>query len=320
MERIGPYEIVERLAIGGMAEVFLGLHQAADGSVSPYAIKKLLPQAREDQDVVKMLIDEARLSARMSHRGIARTVKAGRDDGEIYLAMEFVDGRDFGALLSALRDARRFLDPAIAALIVLRASEALDYAHRLVSTTGQPLNVVHRDVSPANIMLGYDGEVRIIDFGVARAEERIAKTQTGVVKGKYRYMAPEQALEQPVDHRADVYSLGVVLYEALAGQMLLPTLGDVDVILAVLNVKVPPLRAINPDVSPDLARIVARAMEKDVTARYQSCADMSTDLRSWMAKNAEPDTGPAHLSAVMVREFPDTAQRLTRLLAARQAR
>lgn len=315
MQRIGPYEIVERLAIGGMAEVFLGLQRGADGSVTPYAIKKLLPQVGEDQEVVKMLIDEARLSARMSHRGIARTVRAGRDDGEIYLAMEFVDGRDLGALLATLRDARRLLDPALAALIVLRASEALDYAHRLVSASGQPLNVVHRDVSPANIMLGYDGEVRIIDFGVARAEERIAKTHTGVVKGKYRYMAPEQALEQPVDHRADVYSLGVVLYEALAGEILLPKLGDVDVVLAVLNVKVPPLRAINPDVSPDLARIVARAMEKDVTARYLSCADLSTDLRTWMANNVGASIGPAQLSAVMLREFSDTAQRLTRLLA-----
>lgn len=319
-QRIGPYEIVERLAIGGMAEVFLGLERGADGRLVPYAIKKLLPQVRDDSDVVRMLVDEARLSARMSHRGIARTVRAGRDEGEIYLAMEFVDGRDLGALLSTLRDARRLLDPQLAVLVVLRASEALDYAHRLVSSSGQPLKVVHRDVSPANIMLGYDGEVRVIDFGVARAEERLAKTQAGVVKGKYRYMAPEQALEQPVDHRADVYSLGVVLYEALAGQVLLPALGDVDVILAVLNAKVPPLRAVNPHVPPELARIVARAMEKDVSARYPSCADLSSDLRAWIARNAPPDLGPSHLAAVMVREFPDTAGRLRGLLAERQGR
>lgn len=314
MARIGPYEVVRRLAMGGMAEVFLGIERTANGEVIPRAIKKLLPHVAEDEDIVRMLVDEARLSAQLSHRGIARTVRAGRHSGEIYLAMEFVDGRDFEALLAWHRKEGTRLDPAVATLVVLRATEALDYAHRLLSPSGEPLNVVHRDVSPSNIMISYDGEVRVIDFGVARAEERVAKTQAGVVKGKYRYMAREQALEEAVDARADVYSLGVVLYEALAGQPLLPHLGDMDVVLAVVNNQLPPLRVVQPDVPVELARIVERAMEVHADDRYPSSADFGSDLRQWLSTQGKAGLGTRDLGEVMEQAFPEGRKALQAML------
>jgi serine/threonine-protein kinase len=315
MPNVGPYEVVSRLAAGGMAEVFLVLERAAGRAPVPFALKRIRPEAANDPDVHKMLTDEANLSQRLMHRGIARTVKAEHVDGQLYLVMEFVDGRDFGRVLARERELNERIRPELAALVVLRAAEALDYAHRLKDKDGRPMNIVHRDVSPSNIMVSFQGEVRLIDFGIARAERRLTATHTGIIKGKYRYMAPEQALGKPIDHRADVYSMGVVLYEALAGMRPLPELSDMELLVAVSRSQIPPLRAIERTAPPGLARITMRCMDADLNARYATAADLASDLRAWLTQNLPRALTPSDLEAFMARLFPTERSEIAQLLA-----
>lgn len=315
MANLGPYEIVHRMATGGMAEVYLVLDRTPGREPAAYALKRIKPEVAGDPAVANMLVDEGRLTARLMHRGIARTVRVERQGHAIYLIMELVDGRDLGAVLKELRARGQRLPPELAALVALRAAEALSYAHQVTDDERRPLQLVHRDVSPSNVMISFAGEVRVIDFGIARAEKRLTETRTGIVKGKYRYMAPEQALGKPVDARADVYALGVVLYEALAGQRILPALSDMELLAAVTRSAIPPLRSIDRTAPPGLARIVARAMEADLTARYGSCAELATDLRTWLAEHVPRSLTPADLEALMTALFPGQSGLLTAAIA-----
>lgn len=315
MPSIGPYEIVQRLAAGGMAEVFLVVERVPGAAPVPYALKRMRPEVGQDPEVRRMLVDEGNLTTRLMHRGIARTVRVDTIEGQLHLAMEFVDGRDLARVLTELRNHDEKIPPELAALVVLRAAEALDYAHRLRDRDGKPLQIVHRDVSPANLMISFTGEVRVIDFGIARAERRLTETHTGIIKGKYRYMAPEQALGKGVDARADVYALGVVLYEALAGTKPLPELSDMELLVAVSQSRIPPLRQIDRAAPPALARITARCMDADLGARYGSAAELASDLRAWLAENLDRALTPHDLGALMARAFPHERGEVAGLLA-----
>lgn len=314
MEQIGPYQIHHRLASGGMADLFLASQLLPDGTRAPLAIKRLRPEAAKDEKLVRMLIDEGRLTQQLTHPGIARTLETVQEDGVFYLVMEFVDGRDLRTVHKRLLELGKKLPGALAALVALRAVEALDHAHRAATTGGQHLRVIHRDLNPTNLMISYSGVVRVIDFGIARAADRLTATQAGVVKGKLRYMAPEQASGKELDHRADLYAVGLVLYELLLGRRPLSELSDMEFIRRVLTHTVPPLREVFREVPPELDAIVSKAMQGDRERRYAWGSEMGRDLDAYL-RTLPKQPRESDLAAVMSRIFPGEAAK-TRLLLA----
>ncbi len=201
--RFGKYLLLERLSIGGMAEVFLAKTFGIEGFAKLVAIKRILPAMADDADFVQMFIDEAKIAGQLSHPNICQIYELGRIDGAYFIAMDYVRGKDALQLISRFRRLRCRMPLAMAAFIAARACEALDHAHRRADAQGRPLNIIHRDVSPQNILVSYAGEVKLIDFGIAKAVSRSAHTQAGVLKGKFGYMSPEQVRGEPLDRRSD---------------------------------------------------------------------------------------------------------------------
>lgn len=314
MPKIDRYEIVSRIARGGMAEVFLAWFEEKGRRV-PVALKRILPEAAEDKDVIVMLLDEARISARLQHPGIARMYDLGKVAATYFLVIEFVDGRELRALLDETQTRGEKVPPLVLAYAVQQAALALDYAHRLLDDKGRPMGIVHRDISPANLMVRYDGFTKVIDFGIARAQNRMTRTSTGMIKGKFRYMAPEQAMGNAVDYRADLYSLGVVLYEGLAGHMILPKTLEPRVVIEVIEGKVPTLSKAGVKVAPELERIVTRAMALEPGQRPASGAELARDLAAFVAANGGEKKAIAETQALLARLFPEGPGSLARLLA-----
>ncbi len=237
--RFGRYLLVERLAIGGMAELFLATSPGEHGFQKRVVIKRLLPSLVEDKTYTAMFIDEAKLTARLVHPKIAQTFELGQVDGTLYIAMEHVDGIDVLALLREFASRRRRIEQPLAAWIAHEVLDALDYAHNLAGEDGAPLGIVHRDISPSNVLLSGRGDIKLVDFGIARAidPEREHKSKTGTLKGKYGYMSPEQVIEQGLDSRSDLFSVGVVLAELLTGRRLFAAANELDVLLMVRDAK-----------------------------------------------------------------------------------
>jgi eukaryotic-like serine/threonine-protein kinase len=208
----GSYQLVERLAMGGMAEVYLA---KPDGAQRFVALKRILPNIAADDEFIAMFIDEAKIAGQLNHPNVAQIFDLGKINNSYFIAMEYVSGHDVRALWDRTRDAdggKTALPIGLACYIVKKICDGLDYAHRRRDSKGRPLGIIHRDVSPQNILVSYDGDLKIIDFGIAKAANRIVKTQTGILKGKFAYMAPEQARGEPTDHRADIFAIGVILY------------------------------------------------------------------------------------------------------------
>jgi serine/threonine protein kinase len=315
VSRLGPYEIHHRVAAGGMAELFLASEQRPDGTRAPVAIKRIRPEAASDQKLVKMLIDEGRVTRHLAHPGIARTLHTVKSHDVFYLVMEYVDGRDLRSVLKRLIALDKRLPAALGALIALRTAEALDHAHRAATEDGRHLQIVHRDLNPTNLMISYAGEVRVIDFGIARAADRLTATRAGVVKGKLRYMAPEQASGAQIDHRADLYALGLVLYEMIAGQMPLHNLSDMEFVRVMLRGQIPPLRQLKlvPSVPPELDAVVEKALQTDRRQRYAWGSEMAQDIDRWYSTLARPPRA-ADLALVMNKLFPGETERLQQQL------
>ncbi|MBX3246652.1 MAG: protein kinase [Myxococcales bacterium] len=294
----GRYELLGRLAIGGMAEILLARPQGS--SSRPVVLKKILAHFAADDDFKAMFEDEAKLGLLLSHPNIARFTDHGEVDGLGYIEMEWVDGIPLGRLIRRARD-RGGLPPRLACWILERVADALDHAHRLTDEHGTPLRLVHRDVSPHNVMISFAGEVKLLDFGIAKAEERQHRTQTGVVKGKFAYMAPEQILAQKVDHRADLFALGVVLFEALIGKSLYRRESDAETMREIADGPVPSLadpRISDPDgvrarflAAPEtlaLDRLLRHALAKRPDDRIPSAAAFRDALSGWLARTGGP--------------------------------
>ena len=216
----GPYTLLRRLAAGGMAEVYLATTSGAAGFEKLVAIKRIHPHHAAHEGFGSMLLDEAKLSVSLNHRNIVQTLDLRRVDGGYVLVMEHVEGYDAHQVLDALRRAGRLFPVDIAAHIIAEVCRGLDYAHRHRDEQGEPTRIVHRDVSPQNVLLSFAGEVKIADFGIAKADSRRSDPESGIIKGKYFYMSPEQAWAEPLDHRSDIFSAGVVLWELLVGERL----------------------------------------------------------------------------------------------------
>ena len=298
---LGKFVPFARLGQGGMADVFLAVARGPVGFNKLVVVKRL--RNTDDAMHVDMFLDEARLSARLSHANIVNTYEVGEVKGQYFIAMEYLEGQPLQSFLTTRGRRGERLDEPMAAFIAMQALKGLHYAHELADFDGTPLQIVHRDVSPHNLFLTYQGEIKLLDFGIAKAQVNIARTETGVLKGKVRYMSPEQMNDLPVDRRADVYALGVVLWEALAGQPLYQ--GDVASILKrVTSEGPPPVSSARKDVSPELEAIVARALRRDLDERYPDADAMRADLERFLRGKA--DGADATLARLVNDTFAET--------------
>jgi serine/threonine protein kinase len=281
---LGRFQIIGRLATGGMAEVYLALSGELPGYRTLLVVKRILPHLASNRQFIGMFLDEARLAALLDHPNVVRIIEVGHDGEEYFLAMELVQGKPLSAVLRKATRERRPPSPALAAYVIAQAASGLGYAHALTDGDGRPLGVVHRDVSPQNILLSFEGAVKLIDFGVARAFGRVAHTSPGGLKGKIEYMSPEQASAEEVDHRADVFALGVVLWEVLTGRRLYRRETELATMRAILDDPIPRPSEVA-DVPPELDAVVMRALRKRRDARFASAHEMALALERFAFSN-----------------------------------
>jgi hypothetical protein len=280
----GRYQLLERLAVGGMAELFLardrGSVRAGD---KPVVIKRLLPHMASQSHFKDMFLDEAKLTKRLSHPNIAATYDFGRFGEQLFIAMEFVDGIDGLALLRECAHRKVRLPPEIAVYTAREVLDALHFAHNQLDDKGNPLGVVHRDISPSNVLLGRAGNIKLVDFGIARAAQRSHHTKDGTLKGKYGYMSPEQVIDDVVDARSDLFSVGVVLAELLTGRRLFAAQNELDVLLMVRDAKLERLDRYGRHIGVDLDRILRKALRKQRDERFSTAAEFRDALSEWMS-------------------------------------
>jgi serine/threonine protein kinase len=289
MERFGQYIFLEKVSSGGMAELFKAKKIGIEGFERVLAIKRILPHLSSDEEFIDMFIAEAKLVARLSHKNIAQVYDFGKIGQDYFIAMEYIRGKDLRGIFKRCEENNIKLPVAIAVFIAKEVSSALSYAHRQKDSMGRNLNIIHRDVSPQNILVSYEGEVKVIDFGIAKAGIH-SKTTTGVLKGKLSYMSPEQAWGKPVDHRSDIFSLGIVLYEMLTGQRLFKGDTELNTLERVREAKVESFpSSINADLPSELDVKVLKALSKEVTERYQDAAGMEADLGDMLFNLSSPD-------------------------------
>ncbi|WP_428262007.1 serine/threonine protein kinase [Haliangium sp.] len=279
----GRYQLLERLAVGGMAELFLARDRgAARIGDPPVVIKRLLPHMAGQPHFKDMFLDEARLTKRLNHPKIAQTYDFGRCGAQLFIAMEFVDGIDALALLRECAHRKVRLPPQIAVYTVQQVLDALDFAHNQVDDKGNPLGVVHRDISPSNVLLSRSGDIKLVDFGIARASQRSHHTKDGTLKGKYGYMSPEQVVDEVIDARSDLFSVGIVLAELLTGRRLFAAASELDVLLMVRDASLERLDRYGRHIGGDLDRILRKALKKRPDERFENAADFREALDDWM--------------------------------------
>lgn len=279
----GKYTLVEKLAVGGMAMIYRAKIEGVKGFQKDLVIKQILPQYSDMPDFIDMFIDEAKIAVNLNHANIVPVYELGEIDGALYIAMEYVPGRDTGLILEACEEQGRVIPPHIAAYVLTQVCRALDYAHnKRDDATRKPLKIIHRDVSPNNVIVSFDGDVKIIDFGIAKATIKVSVTQFGTLKGKMIYMSPEQASEKALDHRSDIFSAGILLYELVTGRQ--PYGGD-NFALLQENVKKAVFERpseVNPDLESDLEEIILKAMQLDPADRFQTAFEMERALSQYL--------------------------------------
>lgn len=321
----GKYSLFDRVAVGGMAEIYRAKMLGLEGAERIVAVKKMLDMLAADRELVSMFIDEAKLAVQLNHPSICQVTDWGKVDDSYYIAMEYIAGRDVRALYKRckeqLPDGVPTMPMAQSCHLVMKLCEALDYAHNKKDSLGNDLHIVHRDVSPGNVLVSYDGEVKLIDFGVAKAQAaREQHTEAGELKGKFSYMSPEQVRGEGLDRRADIFSAGIVLYELLTGERLFPADNELMVLDKIKNVEVLPPTAYNRKIPEELERIVMKSLAPKREERYQTAMDMHDDLQSFMYTSGE-FYSRKELAAWMRRVFrSDYEQEQTELDAVREAR
>ncbi|MFK7992165.1 MAG: serine/threonine protein kinase [Sandaracinaceae bacterium] len=277
-KRLGRYHLTERIAFGGMAELFRAFTFDDDGFKRDVAIKRLLPHYLEDQQFLTMLTDEFKLVSHLKHPNIADVFELVEVDEHILISMEFVDGKDLRSTVEKARGQRRTLALDDIAYVLARALDGLHHAHVARDEQDQPLKIVHRDFSPSNLLIGYDGVVKLCDFGIAKATHNRVQTKTGIIKGKVKYMSPEQAFGRKLDWRSDLFSAGSVLYEIATGTAPFSAPNAIDLIFAVRDADPVPSRELNPDIPEHLGRIIEKSMSRSRSARYQTALEFRDAL------------------------------------------
>jgi serine/threonine protein kinase len=272
--QFGKYYLYDRVAVGGMAEIFKAKMYGTDGFEKNMVVKQILPQYARNREFVEMFIDEAKITVSLSHGNIVPVFELGQIDGTYFIAMDFVDGKNLGELLDASVESNALFSIPHALFVASEILSGLDYAHRKTDERGNFLHIVHRDVSPQNILISFEGEVKIVDFGIARAATKVHATQSGVIKGKFGYMSPEQALGKDVDARSDVFAAGILLYEMLTLERLFYSETDVVTLDRIKRADVPTPSKINPKLPPQLDAIIFKSLALDPAQRYQSAGEM----------------------------------------------
>jgi serine/threonine protein kinase/AmiR/NasT family two-component response regulator len=280
---LGDYTLIERIAVGGMAEVWKARRSGVEGFEKIVAIKRVLAHLTDSPELVSMLIDEAKLAARLSNPNIVQIYDLGKVEDDFFIAMEYVDGTDLRSALKAAREHDLPMPVGVAIMVTARLARALDYAHRLKGDDQRELGLIHRDVSPQNILISNEGDIKLCDFGIAKAVTSIGHTQMGALKGKLQYMSPEQAWGKKLDARSDIFSLGAVLFEVLTGTKLFAGDSEIGVLDAVRDCRITSPRAIDPDIPEDAERVVLRALAKAPEDRYQSAGALAAELESVLA-------------------------------------
>jgi serine/threonine protein kinase len=280
---IGRYEITERIAQGGMAEIYKARSLGADGFSKTVVIKRILPEYTQDTEFVGMFVHEAKLATCLDHPNIVQVFDLGKVKDEYFIAMEYVDGPNLhAAAVRAFKMNYRPFPLRECLYVLAEACKGLDYAHRKTGSDGAALGIIHRDISPPNILLSFDGTVKVADFGVAKARDQAVRTRTGVLKGKFGYMSPEQASGLPIDRRSDVFSLGVVMWELLAGKRLFKGPTPLQTVERVVKCEVPPLSTYTADMPPEVDAIVQRALARELPQRYQDCGELGEAISEYL--------------------------------------
>ncbi len=308
----GKYFLYERLAVGGMAEIFRAKMYGVDGFEKNMVVKQILPQYSRNKDFIQMFIDEAKITVSLSHGNIVPVFELGEIDGIYYISMEEVDGKSLGEVMDAGLDQGYRLSIPHALFVSIEMLAGLDYAHRKCDEKGRPLGIVHRDISPQNILISFDGDVKIVDFGIARAATKVHATQAGVIKGKFGYMSPEQALGQDVDGRSDIFAAGILLYEMLTLERLFQGTTDGVTLDRVKRADVPTPSRTNPHLPPQLDAIVFKALERRPEDRFQSAAEMRLAVSRFLyslSEEASAHTLSSYIKGLFKEELAERAAR-----------
>ncbi|RME23120.1 MAG: serine/threonine protein kinase, partial [Deltaproteobacteria bacterium] len=310
-ETFGKYRILGRIAVGGMAELYKARVEGEGGFHRTLALKRILPHLTSQQEFVDMLVEEAKVAGLLSHANIVQIMDLGQVDGTYYIAMEYVDGPDLGRILQRCREKTITLPVPHSVFLVIEVLKALEYAHhRRVIRGGRevPLDIVHRDVSPANILVSFQGEVKLTDFGIAKASIKALQTVSGIIKGRFDYLAPEQAAGATPDRRADIFAVGVVLYECLTGRHPFRGQTEAATLDAIREGRFAPASLVNADVPASLDVILERALAVDPTDRYQTATEMKEALDRFF-HDAGFIFSHSTLAAFIKGLFPDDARR-----------
>ena len=295
-ETFGKYILLEKLAMGGMAEIYLARNSGVSGVSKFVAIKRILPQFTEQPEFIDMFKDEAKIAINLAHANVVSIAEFGLEKEQFFIAMDYIEGRNLRQILNKMKKGNLSFSIEQVLYMVKEVAAGLDHAHRCIdANTGKPLNIIHRDMSPQNVMVSFEGEVKIVDFGIAKAETQLETTRAGTLKGKFGYMSPEQAEGQQVDLRTDVFALGILLWELLANDRLFVANNEVNTLRKIRDCQVPSLRKINPNIQPELERIVSKALAKDRNLRYQTAASLHRDLSRFLNRQY-PDFSPQDFS------------------------
>jgi eukaryotic-like serine/threonine-protein kinase len=276
------YRVIDRLAAGGMAEVYRAESAGLEGFKKKVAIKRVLPHLAEKKRFIQMFLDEARLGAHLSHSNCVQVFDVGVGDNTYFIVMEYVDGADLKAVIEWLRKSNRTFPVAHAVFITTKICEGLDYAHNIQDETGRPLQIVHRDLSPPNVLITKFGEIKIVDFGLAKASTQLEKSEPGIIKGKFSYLSPEAAMGQEVDARTDIFAAAIILWELLAGRKLFQGETDFETVKQVQRADVPSISRINGGVDAKLESVITRGLARDPERRFRTAREFAMALNEWL--------------------------------------
>lgn len=302
--RFGQYVLLDKIATGGMAEVWKAQMRGVEGFQKTVAIKKILPHLSDNDDFITMFIDEAKLAAQLSHNNIIHIYDLGKIASVYFIAMEYIDGHDLKSILRVGEERGTPMSPELAVFVASKIASALDYAHRKRDFNEQQMELVHRDVSPQNVLISYDGDIKLCDFGIAKAASKASHTLAGALKGKLQYMSPEQAWGKAIDRRSDIFALGSVLFELLTGRKLFTGDNEISVLDQVRAANLEAPSGINDEVPAEVDAIVSRALAREPENRYQTAGEMARDLDA-VLYNFRPTPSSADLAIFMHRLYSD---------------
>ena len=314
LERFDNYQLLSKIATGGMAEIFLAKHVNSPVNSMPIAIKKVLKQYSSNPTLVKMFLAEARIICNISHENIVKIYDFGKFEDQYFIAMEYVFGQNLGAILSKVAERDQIMPLNLTIEIISAVLCGLDHAHNAQDRNGNFLNIVHLDMNPNNILISYEGKIKVVDFGIANANYTKKLKGDAGIQGTYAYLSPEQCGGHAVDRRSDIFSVGIILYEMLTGKPLYKNLdNDMAIMNSILYDEIEPINELMPDIDPNLAKIVMKALEKNPNRRYASAMDMREDLQL-VYNSLEFDPNSEMLPAFVKKLFPAHFIKMTKII------